>query len=53
MPQFPSVVTDIVMLILKNLILHVGILPDVFLISTALSLFVVLKLDIAGDSIAT
>ena len=52
MPQFPPVVTNIVMLILKDLILHVVILPDVFPISTTLSLFVILELDIAGNPVS-
>ena len=39
MPQFPPIVADIVMLILKNLILHVAILPDEIRFGIAVPVF--------------
>ena len=51
MAQLPAVMTDVVLLIFKNRKLHVVIFPNVPLISTGLAFLVVLKLDIACDSL--
>lgn len=51
MMQFPSVMTDIIMLIFKYHAFHVVILSDVLLTSACLSFFMVLKLDVTGDSV--
>ena len=42
---------DIIMLVFKDLVLHVVILPDLFFICTGFPLFMILKLDITGNVI--
>ena len=49
MAQLPSVMADIIMLILKDGACHVGILPNVFFVCPCLPLLMVLQLDEAAD----
>ena len=51
MAQFPSIMADVIMLIFKDSICHVGILPDVLFVCPCLPLLMVLKFDIAPDPI--
>ena len=51
MPQFPSVMADIITLIFKDGICHGVILPDVFFVCPCLTLLVFLKLDITPDPV--
>ena len=51
MAQFPSVMTDVIVLILKDGVCHVVILPDIFFISPGFPLLMILKLDIASDPV--
>jgi len=41
----------IIMLVFKNFVLHVVLLPDVLLIGTGFSLLMILKLDVASTAI--
>ena len=49
MAQLPSVMTEVVMLIFKDLRCHIVILADILFIGTGFSLFMILKFDIAGN----
>lgn len=49
MVQFPSVMADVIMLIFKDSVCHVGILSDIFLISPGFPLLMVLEFDKAFD----
>ena len=49
--KFPSITADVIMLILKNLVCHVVILPNVLFVGPCLPLFMILKLDEAFDLI--
>ena len=51
MAQFPPVMADVVMLILKDCVCHVVIFPDVFFISTRLPFLMILEFDKASDPI--
>ena len=51
MVQFSSVMADIIVLILKNGVCHVVILPDVFFVCPCLPLLMVLQLDEAADPV--
>ena len=51
MAQFPSVMADVIMLILEDSVRHVVILPDIFLVCPCLPLLMVLKFDEAFDLI--
>lgn len=51
MTQFSSIMADVIMLILKDGICHVGILPDVLFVYPCLPLLMVLKSDITLDLI--
>lgn len=51
MAQIPSIMADIIMLILKDGVGHVVILPNVFFVCPCLPLLMVLELDIAVDLI--
>lgn len=49
--QFPPIIADIVILIFKDLIRHVIILPDIFPVSTGFPFLMLLELDIRGNLI--
>src|SRR5699024_10115351 len=49
MAQFPSIMADVIMLIFKNSVCHVGILSDIFLISSGFPFLMVLKFNEAFD----
>ena len=51
MVQFPSIMADIIMLIFKDGVCHVVILPNVFFVCPCLPLLMILKLDIAPDPV--
>ena len=51
MAQFPSIMADVIMLIFKDCAGHVGMLSDLFSVSTSFSFLMVLKFDIAPDLI--
>lgn len=51
MQQFPPIVADVIILILKNGACHVVILPDVFFVFPNLPFFIILKFDIAPNLI--
>ena len=45
MPQLPSIMADVIMLIFKDGVRHVVILSDIFSVSTGFPFFMVLKFD--------
>lgn len=49
--QLPSIMADVIMLILKDSVSHVEILPDVLFVCPCLSFLMFLKLDITPDLI--
>src|SRR5699024_3710689 len=49
MAQFPSVMADVIMLILEDSVRHVVILPDIFFVCPCLPLLMVLEFDEAFD----
>ena len=51
MAQLPSVMADVIVLILKDGVCHVVILPDIFFISSGFPFLMILKLDIASDPV--
>ena len=51
MAQLSSIMADVIVLILKDGVCHVVILPDIFLISPGFPLLMILKLDIAPDPV--
>ena len=51
-PQLPPVMAHIIMFIFKDFISHVVIFSDIFFIRTGFPLFMILKLNIAGNVIS-
>ena len=51
MAQLPSIMADVIMLILKDSIRHVVILPDILFVCPCLPLLMVLKFNITPDPI--
>ncbi len=49
--QLPSVMADVIMLVLEDGVCHVVILSDIFPVCTGFSLLMVLKLDIAPNPV--
>ena len=51
MAQLPSVMADVIVPILKDGVCHVVILPDIFFISSGFPFLMILKFDIASDTV--